>query len=342
MIELPRLPHDPPRPPEPRDPNAPAAPRVTLFDLGLPLEQARVVAVPVPYQATVSSGAGTVDGPRALLEASVDIDLVDPAFGEPWREGIAALAEPEAVRSLSGSTERIARAARGGEDDEGAVDAAGRVLADWVRGTVTGLLGSGRKPLLIGGEHAVSLGAFEAAAAAGPLGLLQIDAHADLRHAYEGWLHSHASVMARALELDGVVRLVQVGLRDVSPEELARARAEPERVAWYPDDGLARRQADGERFASLAREIVERLPARVWLSLDVDGLDPALCPGTGTPVPGGLGWREVGGLLEHLRESGRELAGADLVEIGPGAWDGQVAARLAYRLAAVAAGCRPA
>ena len=341
MIELPPLPQDPPRPPEPRDPNAPAGPHVTLFDLGLPLAQARVVAVPVPYQATVSSGAGTVDGPRALLEASAAIDLADPAFGEPWREGIAALAEPEAIRSLSESTERLARAARRGGDDGGRVDAAGRLVADWVRGTVAALMASGRRPLLIGGEHATSLGAFEAAAADGPFGMLQIDAHADLRHAYEGWRSSHASVMARALELDGVVRLVQVGLRDVCPEEVTRARAEPERVTWYSDDRLARRQAGGEPFEVVAREIVERLPERVWLSLDVDGLDPALCPGTGTPVPGGLGWREMGRLLECLRDSGRALVGADLVEIGPGEWDGQVAARLAYRLAAIAAGCRP-
>jgi agmatinase len=340
VIDLPRLPRDAPRSPEPRDPNAPAANEVTLFDLGLPLEQARVVAVPVPYQATVSSAAGTVDGPRALVAASVDIDLSDPAFGEPWREGIAAVPEDDAVRRLSARTERAARAARQGEDDEGAVDAAGRAIADWVCGTVAALLDSQRRPLLVGGEHAASLGAFEAAAATGPLGLLQIDAHADLRDAYEGWRASHASVMARALELGGVVRLVQVGLRDVCPEEVARARAEPGRVVWYPDDELARRQGEGEPFGRVAREIAQQLPQRVWLSLDVDGLDPALCPGTGTPVPGGLGWREVGGLLASLRDSGRELIGADLMEIGPGAWDGQVAARLAYRIAAVAVGCR--
>jgi agmatinase len=298
-----------------------------------------VVAVPVPYQATVSSAAGTVDGPAAAIAASVQIDLLDLAFGEPWRAGIASLPELEEIRALSETAERAARAHRAGEAGEGAVDAAGDELATWVEDVVGGLWDRGRRPLLLGGEHGASLGAFRAAASRAPgLGLLQIDAHADLREAYEGFRSSHASVMARALELGGVAKLVQVGLRDVSPEERERARREPERVVWHAGDVLARRRLAGESFPKLAAEVVAELPQRVWISLDVDGLEPSLCPGAGTPVPGGLGWDELGCLLEQVRDSGKEVIGADLVEIGPGEWDGYVAAKLAYRLAALLAG----
>jgi agmatinase len=269
----------------------------------------------------------------------MQIDLVDLAFGEAWRVGIAALPEPDEIRALSAATERDVRAAREGAADGGAVDAAGAELAAWVEDVVRGLLERQRKPLLLGGEHGVSFGALRAAAAREPgLGVLQIDAHADLRDSYEGFQSSHACVMARALELEGIDRLVQVGLRDVSPEERERARAEPGRITWHGDDELARRRQDGERFSAIAAEIVSSLPERVWITFDVDGLDPSLCPGTGTPVPGGLSWHEAGGLLRELRTQGREVVGADLVEIGPGGWDGYVAAKLAYRLAALLAG----
>lgn len=338
MIPLPELPQGPPRPGEPRDPNVPASAERTLFDLDLSPEQARVVAVPVPYQATVSGNAGTLDGPRALLDASGEIDLIDPGFGEPWRAGIAALPESDAIRRLSERAAAVVRDCRSGRAGQAdAVDAAGRELADWTADVVAKLLEQGRVPILIGGEHGVSRGAFEALAARSPgVGLLQIDAHADLREAYEGWRSSHASVMARALEQSGIARLVQVGLRDVCPEERERAAAEPNRVRWYPDAEIASRRSAGDPFDGIVRDIVGDLPDRVWVSLDVDGLDPALCPTTGTPVPGGLGWHELGGLMAGLMRSGRTLLGADVVEVGPATWDGQVAARIVYRLAAVA------
>ena len=147
-----------------------------------------------------------------------------------------------------------------------------------------------------------------------------------------------ASVMSRALELDGVAKLVQVGLRDVSPEERERAREEPERVIWHPDDLIARRRLAGESFPLTVAEIVADLPERVWISLDIDGLEPGLCPAAGTPVPGGLSWHECGCLLEVLRDTGREVVGTDLVELGSSPWDGYVGAKLAYRLAALLAG----
>jgi agmatinase len=146
--------------------------------------------------------------------------------------------------------------------------------------------------------------------------------------------------MRRALELPGVGRLVQVGLRDFCVEEIEAQRASRGRSVWFTDNAIATRLLDGEPFSRLAQEIVAALPDVVWVSVDVDGLDPSLCPGTGTPVPGGLTWREATSVLALLARSGKTIVGADLVECGGSYWDGFVGAKLLYLLAGVAGGPR--
>ncbi|MBP7146147.1 MAG: arginase family protein [Acidobacteria bacterium] len=344
-MKIPRadIPAAPPRPPRAIDPGAPAESDDALFGFPIPPAEARCVAVPVPYEATVSSRGGTLDGPRAVIAASGQVDFFDPLAGEPWRHGLSSLAESAAIRELAGRARADADAARRGDTAAAArVDDAGREIWDWLDDAVTRLFASGRVPIVLGGEHAISLGALRAAARRHPgLGVLHVDAHADLRGGYEGWATSHASVMRRALELDGLAVLVQVGLRDLGREEHEAAQAAGPRCAWYPDATIAERVLGGESWLSIAREVVARLPATVWISFDVDGLDPSLCPGTGTPVPGGLGWREATLLLAALARSGRTVVGADLVEVGAGWWDGFVAAKLLYLLAGVALGTVP-
>ena len=176
------------------------------------------------------------------------------------------------------------------------------------------------------------LGAFRAAVRAHPgLGILHVDAHADLRDAYEGFEHSHASILFNALQLADLGPVVQVGLRDVGTRERSLAQAEA-RVHWWTDDRMATAMHRGATFAELVERILAPLPEQVWISFDVDGLDPSLCPGTGTPVPGGLSWREAMGLLRGLGTSGRRIVGFDLCEVGPTAWDANVGARLLYKL----------
>ncbi|RMF75828.1 MAG: arginase [Acidobacteria bacterium] len=334
----PAIPSGPPVPPRDLDPDAPSGPSSGLFGLGLDPGQARFLALPVPWQATVSSGAGTIDGPRALVEASCQLDLCDPVLGEPWRHGFAALDEPADVRRMSDEVEALVARLRAGETalaDE--IDAAGDVLAAWVERAVGATLDGGRVPVVLGGEHAVSRGAFAAAAVRHPgLGILQLDAHADLRRAYEGLQCSHASVMRRALELDGVARIVQVAVRDLSREESRLIGTEP-RIVAFPDHRIAAARVEGRGFAELAHAIVGALPPAVWVSVDVDGLDPSLCPGTGTPVPGGLSWAEACYLVDLLARSEARIVGLDVVEVGPSFWDGFVAARLVYRLCGAAA-----
>ncbi|HNX19266.1 MAG TPA: arginase family protein [Acidobacteriota bacterium] len=331
------IPAAPPRPLRALDPSAPAEADDALFGFALPLEETRLVALPVPYEATVSSRGGTLDGPRAVVAGSAQVDLLDPLVGEPWRAGIGALPESAALRALSAEAHAAVDRAR--EGDEAAarlVDDCGRQVWDFVEDHCGRLLDSGRAPLVLGGEHALSVGAFRAAARRRPgLGILQIDAHADLRAAYEGFVTSHASVMRRALETEGVSRIVQVGLRDFCVEEREASRDADGRSIWFTDAALASRLLAGETFAALAREIVAALPDDVWVSFDIDGLDASLCPGTGTPVPGGLTWREATYLLAELGRSGKRVVGADLVETGPDFWDGYVAAKALYLLAGI-------
>jgi agmatinase len=163
----------------------------------------------------------------------------------------------------------------------------------------------------------------------------------DLRAAYEGFAFSHASIMYNALERLANINLVQVGIRDCSAGEIAYAD-DSQRVATFFDDDMFDRMAGGASWAQLCAQIVEALPGRVYISADIDGLDPALCPNTGTPVPGGLSFRELSALLAALARSWRTIVGFDLVEVCPGAgrhapeWDANVGARVLYRLCGAA------
>ena len=190
---------------------------------------------------------------------------------------------------------------------------------------------------LIGGDHSVPFGAIKAHAERGELAILHVDAHADLRDAYEGFACSHASIMRNVMtQLPSVTRLVQVGIRDVAKSEIDFIAAQGGRVITHFDAVLAERKLAGESWRQLCDAIVADLPARVYISFDIDGLDPQLCPHTGTPVPGGLSFQEACLLIKRVVESGRKIIGFDLNEVAPGPdgdeWDANVAARLLYKL----------
>jgi agmatinase len=206
---------------------------------------------------------------------------------------------------------------------------------------VAEILEQDKLPVVLGGDHAVPFGAWQACAEqyAG-FGILHFDAHADLRAAYEGFEWSHASILHNALErIEGIERLVQVGIRDLCEAEHDSITAQDGRVRVLYDRRWARARMAGENLRQLAQKYIRRLPKTVWVTFDVDGLDPALCPGTGTPVPGGLQWSEALMWLELLSKSGRRVLGVDLVEVAPSptpagtdSWDANVGARLLYKL----------
>jgi agmatinase len=188
--------------------------------------------------------------------------------------------------------------------------------------------------LVVGGDHgSVYAGMHEALGRWPELGVLQIDAHADRRAAYEGIAASHASVMHRLRAAHPKTPFTQVGLRDLHPTERDHMDADPATTPFY-DEALVQQQFLGMPWAEQARAIIASLPPQVWLTLDVDGLDPSLCPHTGTPVPGGLSFYQTCDLIERIKTSGRQLVGADLCEVAGEPWDANVGSRLVYRLLA--------
>jgi agmatinase len=329
------------------DPSSAAA-HEGIFGLPHTPAEARAVLVPVPWEATVSYGAGTAEGPAAILAASHQVDLLDRETGRPYEAGIAMLPVPAEVRVWSDEARLralpVIEAGGPGDDAElklavEVVDALATRMNDWVHERVQEQLTSGRLVGIVGGDHSVPYGGMRALAEAHPgLGILHIDAHADLREAYEGFRWSHASIMRNVVkDLAGVARIVQVGVRDYCDDEDALIQENPERIRAYFDSDLRRSLQDGETWTDLAARVVADLPQEVYVSLDIDGLDPALCPHTGTPVPGGLSFPEMTGLLRKLVESGRRIVGFDLSEVAPDPegrsdWDANVGARVLYKL----------
>jgi len=302
---------------------------------GLPHNSnARVVVLPVPVESTTSSAGGTSGAPAAVLSASWQVDLCDSETGHPYLAGIAMHESPAWVAEEDRRAHALVDAARNGDAVALAtINAFGARVAEYVEGWTADVLNQSQIPAILGGDHSAPLGAFRAAVAAHPgLGILHIDAHADLRDAYEGFQYSHASIFFNALKLNGLADVVQVGIRDFGTRELALATAEP-RVHQWTDLAIASHLDEGGRFADLCERIVAPLPNKVWVSFDIDGLDHSLCPGTGTPVPGGLTWREAMTLLRILGRSGRTIVGFDLCEVGIGDWDANVGARVLYKLA---------
>jgi agmatinase len=328
------------------DPSA-AAIHDGIYGLPFSPEESRVVLVPVPWEATVSYGAGTAGGPAAILAASRQVDLFDRETGKPYEAGIEMLEIPTAVRAWSDEARRLALPVieNGGPANDPALrDAAARVNAlgdrmnTWVHETTRRWLADGKLVGVVGGDHSVPFGAIRAVAEKHPgVGILHVDAHADLRDAYEGFRWSHASIMFNVhRELDRVSRLVQVGIRDYSEDEDRLIHDSGGRIRAFFDADLRRALQEGEGWARIAGRVVAELPRDVYVSFDIDGLDPALCPHTGTPVVGGLSFAEATSLLRILVESGRRIVGFDLNEVAPdpdgqSEWDGNVGARVLYK-----------
>ena len=331
------------------DPNAAADEDAGIFGLPHREKEAALVLLPVPWEATTSYGAGASKGPAAMLAASGQIDLYDVEVEKPYAPGIHMRPESKDVRAWNraakSAAQKVIRA--GGRADSRPLQKAlaeanrlGGMLNDWVERETRSILAQGKIPGIVGGDHSVPYGAFKAAAEKGELGLLHFDAHSDTRDAYEGFVWSHASIMRNALrDVPGITKLVQVGIRDYCEEEQRFLDSQGARAKVFFDAELSRRRFAGEPWSKTCAEIVDALPPNVWVTFDIDGLDPVLCPHTGTPVPGGLQFQEVAHLLGTLARSGRRIAGFDLVEVAPAPggrdeWDANVGMRLLYQLAA--------
>jgi agmatinase len=303
---------------------------------------------PVPDDATTSYRRGAADGPRWILDASRQVDLFDLEVGRPYVQGIHMLDEPEEVlawnREAREAADPIIEAAGVIEGNAALalslslVNERSAQVNEHVYRTVSGLLAKGKLVGLVGGDHATPFGAIQAHAEKYPgLGVLHIDAHADLRDAFEGFTWSHASIMHNvATRLGKVAKIVQVGVRDFGEAEHQMIESSGGRIRTFFDLELMREKLEGTSFRTLSERIVAELPQEVYVSFDIDGLDPSLCPGTGTPVPGGLTFHEASYLLGAVARSGRTIVGFDLNEVAPGPvadeWNGNVGARILYKM----------
>ncbi len=314
-----------------------------IFGLPNTPADAQVVLIPVPFEATTSYGGGTADGPRAVLKASRQVDLFDLDTGRPYEAGIAMLDESPELRRWNDEAKSWAGPiiADGGEGNHSAalreVNSRCEQMNAWVYQTTQRLLEQGKRVGLVGGDHSTPYGCIKAHAERYPeMGILHLDAHADLREAYEGFTWSHASIMFNVVtKIHQVKKLVQVGIRDFSEAEFNLIEASDGKIETFFDANLARSKLGGMAWRELVDNIVSVLPQNVYLSFDIDGLDPTLCPHTGTPVPGGLSFHETIALLEGVARAGKKIVGFDLNEVTPGQsgeWDGNVAARLLYKM----------
>ncbi|THU32417.1 agmatinase family protein [Niastella caeni] len=333
------------------DPNAASNPNNNIFGLPFNEEDARLVILPVPWEVTVSYNAGTARAADHIFKASMHVDLFDPDYKESWRQGFYMRPPDKKILLKSDYLRKEAELyidyISHGEileknlfmcKSQRDINEGGVYLNKWVYEQTKQLINRNKLVAVLGGDHSIVLGFFKAMAEQhGDFGVLQIDAHCDLRQSYEFFTYSHASVMYNALtEIPSLTHLVQLGARDYCQEEWEYIQNNKERVITYFDKDIKERQYEGETWKQITDEIVNKLPQKVLVSFDIDGLDPKLCPNTGTPVQGGFETEQIFYLLKKIVQSGRQFIGFDLVEIGVGdnnEWDANVGAHILWRLA---------
>jgi agmatinase len=333
------------------DPNSIGISSNNIFGLPTHENNAKLIIIPVPWEVTVSYRNGTAKAPEKIAEASYQVDLCDLDAMNYWKEGYYM---PESnkeiikkndflrhcaeliISNLSEGNATIDNQQLNRKLNE--INKGGLELKEMIRQQALDLYAKGKYVALLGGDHSTPLGLMMAAGEQyGEFGILQIDAHADLRDAFEGFTYSHASVMFNALkEIPQLTKLVQVGVRDFCDEEYHIITTNP-RVKTYFDQEIKDRMYEGDTWQAVCNDIIDQLPQQVYISFDIDGLDPKLCKNTGTPVQGGFETEQIQYLFKKVVESGRRIIAFDLNEVSCGednqdAIDASVGARILFRM----------
>lgn len=329
------------------DPNGIGLTDSGIFGLPFEVDEAEIVILPVPWDVTTSYRDGTSNGPEAILWASKQVDLYYPGIKDAWKMGVALREIPMEWTDLNKHYRKkantvIEKLESGiAEDHPEVVELISEIneqcseLVEYVYSRAKSQMENGKLVAVLGGDHSTPLGLIRALAEKhDDFGILQIDAHADLRDSYEGFEFSHASIMHNALKTEQVSKLVAVGLRDVCQQEMDVIFGSNERIVGFFDDQLKAKHFEGENWNSVTESIIFELPQKVYISFDIDGLEPSLCPNTGTPVPGGLSFEQATYLIKKVVQSGRTIIGFDLCEVSPSEseWDTNVGARLLFHL----------
>lgn len=331
------------------DPNAKASSADGIYGLPFKEAEAKVVFLPIPWDVTTSYQAGTSTGPEAILRASEQIDFFDLDYVDAYQAGLFMKKESSAIKKLNTAGRALAKKIIDADDATLAksktlqaslkkVNEICEQLNAEVYKDTKKLLDQDKISVVVGGDHATPFGAIKAYAEKFPgMGVLHFDAHSDTRIGYMGFVNSHASIMYNVMEkIPNVKKLVQVGIRDFCEQEFNYTR-DNKKIDIYFDQHLHERKLSGESFQKIAKEIVSKLPEKVYISFDIDGLDPRFCPNTGTPVPGGLDYPEVIYIINELVRAKKTIVGFDLVEVAPhpkktDEWDANVGMRLLYKM----------
>ena len=318
-----------------------------IFGLPFDYDSANLIIIPIPWEVTVSYGAGTANAPQRILDASPQLDLFDFDNPDGWKQGLFMIEIPQDMLDKNQYyRQQAATIIQRLEQGKSLTDApdltsllreinqACENVNKWLFDQAQQAINYGKRVAVIGGDHASPLGYMQALAGQySNYGILHIDAHADLRNAYEGFEFSHASIMYNAMKLPQISKLVQVGLRDICHDEVEIINQSNNRIVAYYDSITKQKLYSGITWIDLCKEIVNHLPEYVYISFDADGLDPKLCSNTGTPVPGGLELEQAYCLIREVVNSGRKIIGFDICEVGDAEWDGNVGARIVLKLA---------
>lgn len=331
------------------DPNNLGDKSANICGLPFTTDEAEVVIIPVPWEVTVSYSAGTAKGPAAVFDASFQVDLFDPNIKDAWKIGLAMDVIPAAIEKKSNLLRNkaetyIAMLEDGKSPEKNAVmkniqtevNAACKEMNAWVKERALHFMNKKKVVALLGGDHSTPYGMMQALAEKHKsYGILQIDAHADLRDSYEGFEFSHASIMFNALKIKQVSKLVQIGIRDYCEAEYNIVKNSKGRVVSFYDRDIKHAQYEGKSWEKICDKIIKELPDKIYLSFDIDGLDPKLCPNTGTPVSGGFETEQILYLIQKIVASKKTIIAFDINEVAPGKdeWDANVGARMLYRIA---------
>lgn len=345
------------------DPNGVGIANGNIFGFPVTEQEANIVIIPIPWDATASYGKGTSDGPKAILDASTQLDFYHPKLEKAFETKVFMTEISEEWKKINSelcisAIEYIDYLENGGKLEENAnfqaivaeINDAQNALKANLKEKALKLMEEGKIPAVLGGEHSTPLGLIEAIDSLGkPFAVLQIDAHADLRKAYEGFEQSHASIMYNVLQnCPNMQRLVQVGIRDICQDEIDLIENSNGRVKTFFDWDIKEEQYKGKNWAYLVERIIHFLPENVYISFDIDGLRPNLCPNTGTPVVGGFELEDINYLFFELVKAGKKIIAFDLNEVAPGqgdapkafGGDANVGARALWNLVCATEKCR--
>lgn len=324
------------------------------FGVKTTFEQADLILIPAPWEATASYGAGTSRGPELIRRASQQLDFFNPDFNCSYNQKIYFEKSDSHIVALNQKAGMWSQEIQKNWEENKSLSEKEKALADkvnqaslnllnWIHKKSSDIFKAGKIPALIGGEHSVSEGLISATGEKFEYGLLHLDAHADLRQSYQGFKHSHASIMHNILNLNfPPQKLVQVAVRDFCEEEYQQIK-QNEKIDCFFDRDISFRLFNGEKWSEICQQIIALLPSKVYVSLDVDALSWNYAPGTGTPVPGGLSFNQVLYLLAEIKRQNKKLIAFDVVESSGGEkfnafseWNGNVSARLIYYLSGLA------